>query len=267
MPTVLLAEADRELRETYHQYLARRGFHVETAESGLGCLARLHQIVPDLLILDLELPWGGGDGILGIMREHPRLSSVPVLLTSAAASPQTLDGFVSAPVVKALAKPFPLAALLEHGAPGASGLSERALTDTDRLGVLVVDDDPFVRDMLRKFLEHQGFHVWTAQNGEQALELLPKHGERIAVVLLDVQMPGLDGPHTLEGIQAFNPHLPVCFMTGHLGHYEPDELLRKGARHLFSKPFHLDEVVRIVRRLAGQTVEQLQENGQPNQPT
>ena len=252
MATVLLAEASRDLRETYHQYLARHGFQVETVESGLECVSKLRQFVPDLLILDLELPWGGGDGVLAMMREHPRLTSVPVLLTSAVAFPERLGGLVSSPIVKALAKPFPLSALLEHAANAASVRSEPLSDDTDRPVVLVVDDEPVVRDVLRKYLEQQGFHVWTAENGDHALDLCCEQGEHVAIVLLDVQMPILDGPHTLEGLQAFNPDLPVCFMTGDPIRYEPADLLRQGARHVLVKPLHLDEVGRIVRRLTSE---------------
>lgn len=110
MPTLLFADADRELREIYPSLLSHKGFVVETAGDGLECLAKLRQFMPDLLILDLELPWGGGDGVLGVMREDPRLQAVRVVLTSTAAG--NLDSVTSPPVVLTLPKPFPLSALL-----------------------------------------------------------------------------------------------------------------------------------------------------------
>lgn len=112
MPAVLLAEADRELRYAYHWFLTRHGFDVETAADGLDCLAKLRRFVPDLVVLDLELPWGGGDGVLGVIREDTRFGPIQVLLTSAGASPEVLDKLAAPPVIKTLTKPFPLASLL-----------------------------------------------------------------------------------------------------------------------------------------------------------
>jgi uncharacterized protein (TIGR03000 family) len=126
-------------------------------------------------------------------------------------------------------------------------------------GILVVDDEPVIRDLLQMCLQHDGFRVWTASNGEEALDHCCDHGEEIVVILLDVRMPRLDGPETLEGIREFNPELPVCFMTGDPGDYDPSDLLARGARHVFNKPFRLEEVVRVVRRLANESRGELQE--------
>jgi CheY-like chemotaxis protein len=260
MPTVLLAEADRELRDAYQWFLSHRGFQVETADNGLDCLAKLRRLVPDLLILDLELPWGGGDGVLSFVRENPRLLPKRVVLTSAVASPDVLGCLASPPAVQVVTKPFPLSALLEGAASVASDASKPRSNGEQPRAILVVDDDHAVLTVLQTHLQREGFHVWTAGNGEEALDHCCDHGNDIAVVLLDVQLPGLDGPQTLEGIQALEMDIPVCFMTGNPGRYEPDDLLRRGARHLFGKPFDLEEVARVVRHLADKSVGQLQEN-------
>lgn len=202
MPTVLLAESNRDLRETCCQYLACQGFQVETAESGLDCVTKLRQFVPDLLILDLELPWGGGDGVLGMMREHARLASVPVLLTSAAASPQQLGGFVSPPVVKALAKPFPLAAFLEHAAHVASVLGELLSDGTDRLAVLVSDDEPHIREILRRQLEQNGFRVRT-DAGREASQVLMVAGYGSEEDRRRSEQAGCEG-HLVKSVPAEN---------------------------------------------------------------
>ena len=60
--------------------------------------------------------------------------------------------------------------------------------------------------------------------------------------------------------ESLNIDIPVCFMTGSPGDYEPCDLLRQCARHIFGKPLLLDEIVRVVRDLANEPVGQLQEN-------
>jgi CheY-like chemotaxis protein len=103
--------------------------------------------------------------------------------------------------------------------------------------------------MLRLGLERHGFHVRPAGNGAEAIDLYRKHAADIAVVLLDVRMPGLDGPQTLDALRLMNPDVVACFMSGHTGIYEPEELLRRGARHVFAKPFLLDELARTLHSL------------------
>jgi DNA-binding response OmpR family regulator len=114
VPSVLIAEADADLRAIYQRFFAYQRWQVQTAGGGLECLAKLRQSPPELLVLDWELPWGGGEGVLALMRDDPRLRRVPVLLTSVLTSPQALAGLVTPPVMHALRKPFPLGALLEH---------------------------------------------------------------------------------------------------------------------------------------------------------
>ena len=92
MPTVLCADADRELRDVYVWLLSSYGFRVETAGDSLECLTKLRQFVPDLLLLDLELPWGGGDGVLEVMRGNPSLLPARVVLTSSVATVSYLIG-------------------------------------------------------------------------------------------------------------------------------------------------------------------------------
>ncbi len=117
-------------------------------------------------------------------------------------------------------------------------------------GILVVDDDAAVRDLLDFALRHQGFAVWLAATGQEALEQYRRYGATIDVALLDVLMPGLDGPQTLAALQALNPQVRCCFMTGDLGLYNEGELRTMGAAVVFYKPFRLAEVAQVLRGLA-----------------
>jgi DNA-binding NtrC family response regulator len=110
-------------------------------------------------------------------------------------------------------------------------------------GVLVADDDENIRFLLRLSLRQAGFHPLVAADGHQAVEAFRRHRDEIQVVLLDVQMPRLDGPATLAQIRQIAPQVPCCFMTGHAAHYGVDNLLALGAARVFDKPFRLDEVI------------------------
>jgi DNA-binding NtrC family response regulator len=119
-----------------------------------------------------------------------------------------------------------------------------------KIGVLVADDDHLVRVLLQLGLERHGFEVWLAPNGKDAIELCREHGPRIAVVLLEVHLPDLNGPATLTGLRQHNPELRACFMRSDVAVGEVPVLLECGALPVIAKPFLLDDLVNILRRTA-----------------
>jgi CheY-like chemotaxis protein len=125
-----------------------------------------------------------------------------------------------------------------------------------RPGVLVVDDNHLVRAMVQLGLERNGFEVWVAAGGHEAIALYREQKEHIAVVLLDVQMPGLDGPETLDGLRQLNSDIIACFMSGYTGPYETEDLIRRGAARVIAKPFLVSDLansLRVVAHLAPRT--------------
>jgi CheY-like chemotaxis protein len=70
-------------------------------------------------------------------------------------------------------------------------------------------------------------------------------------VLLDVNMPGLDGPTALAWIRRIDPQVRCCFMTGFSAEHSAEELMALGAVRVFDKPFRLDEIIRTLAELCG----------------
>lgn len=103
--------------------------------------------------------------------------------------------------------------------------------------ILVVDDEPLIGSMLEFVFLGKGLGVRVARSGKEAVDTYRRHRDTIGVVLLDVQMPGLDGPGTLKALQEANPAIRCCFMSGDTGSYTTRELLAMGAGHVFTKPF------------------------------
>jgi CheY-like chemotaxis protein len=103
-------------------------------------------------------------------------------------------------------------------------------------GVLVVDDDPGVRKVLTAVLQRYGCAVWSAGDGRTAVRVYEQNRAEVGVVLLDVCMPGLDGPQTLDALRAVDPGVRAMFMTGDPGYYTIEELRRRGMAVLH-KPF------------------------------
>ena len=108
-PTVLIADADELLAAAYRAFLVAEGFSVDWVTTGLACLDLLRERTPEALILDAELPWGGGVGVLEVMaRDLGMHSPAAVLLTARPPAIPTLPRGMSTPAM--LIKPVsPLA--------------------------------------------------------------------------------------------------------------------------------------------------------------
>src|SRR5438094_2396390 len=117
------------------------------------------------------------------------------------------------------------------------------------LVILVVDDNEGIRQRLQTALRTLGFEVRAAGSGAQAIDIYAC--ESIDMVLLDVQMPIMDGPQTLAALQKINASVRCCFMSGNSGAYNTEELLKRGAACVIQKPFRLAELRRALLDAAG----------------
>ncbi len=124
---------------------------------------------------------------------------------------------------------------------------QQTLSEPKRM--LVVDDEEPVRDFLSRVLERHGYQVRCAQEGGEALELMAE--EVPDCVLLDLKMPGMDGPETLKRIRESYQALPVVILTG----YPEIALVHRALQYtpvtLLSKPVTRDEILQAVKTLTG----------------
>lgn len=122
--------------------------------------------------------------------------------------------------------------------------------------ILVVDDDPDIRSLLRELLERAGHEVFTAEDGRDALRSL--YEKRPDLVVLDVAMPELDGWGTLERVRDLSD-VPVLMLTARTGELEKVRGLRAGADDYVTKPFGRQELLAraeaLLRRTAGRRPE------------
>jgi PAS domain S-box-containing protein len=122
----------------------------------------------------------------------------------------------------------------------------------DHACILVVDDEPVVRDLGRAVLERAGFRVLTADNGEEALDLHRARGSEIDLVLLDYAMPRLNGLQVLEELRTRDPGVRVIFTSGYTMDSDAERLLSAGARAFVPKPYRTSELIDAVRGALGE---------------
>lgn len=121
---------------------------------------------------------------------------------------------------------------------------------TNAPGVLIVDDEPGVRHVLEMLCTRSGLRAITTGCGQEAVELYERHREDIRLVLLDVNMPLIDGPTTLARLRQAGLDAFVCFMSGATGQYTVEQLMALGVERFFEKPFRFEWFCQELTRLA-----------------
>jgi DNA-binding NtrC family response regulator len=122
-------------------------------------------------------------------------------------------------------------------------------TDTDptTASILIVDDEPLIRETLAEYLSQEGFSVTPCGDGEEALRL--SVDRCFDVALCDVQLPGIDGIELLERLHQISPETFVLLITAYATVENAVEAFQRGAQDYLMKPILLDEVLNKVRRL------------------
>ena len=111
--------------------------------------------------------------------------------------------------------------------------------------ILVVDDEPGLRDVLSIMLKRAGYAVTMATDGEEAIELLNK--EIFDLVITDLKMPKVDGMAVLRAVKSTSPETVVLIITAFASADSAVEAMKQGAYDYLTKPFQVDEVQLIVR--------------------
>ncbi len=111
--------------------------------------------------------------------------------------------------------------------------------------ILVTDDERAIRNTLKEILEFEGYKVFTAESGSEALDIAAK--EHIDLVLLDIKMQGMDGLETLKAIRENKYEFPVIMISGHGTIEIAVEATKQGAHDFLEKPPDLNRLLIAVR--------------------
>ena len=112
--------------------------------------------------------------------------------------------------------------------------------------ILVVDDDAALVDLIRELLESHGYEVRTAGNGAEAFRHV--RDPKCRAVLLDIQMPGINGPELLWLMASEGLHLPVLLMTANPDFDEREMKQFPNVKKLFHKPFYPEDLLAALRQ-------------------
>jgi CheY-like chemotaxis protein len=178
--TVLVIDDDPSVRDLMQRYLGAQGFRVQSAAGGEEGLRLANELRPDAITLDVLMPGMDGWAVLAALKAVPELAEIPVIMLTILDERNLgyalgASDFLTKPIERER-----LAAVLRKHLP-----------DRWSGALLVVDDDPDARELLRRAAEGEGWTVDEADNGRVALERVA--AQPPALILLDLMMPEMDG--------------------------------------------------------------------------
>ena len=252
MGKILVIDDDVNVRNTCYDALSERGHKVLTNAFNTKILELVKHEKPDLILIDIETI---GEPALALMNGLSLRGDlkIPVVAFIASVTPELEKKIYEAGGIEVFEKKIPVAELCAK--------LDRILDAKKRLfgqapdlnaKILLVDDEPEIREFLMGFFESKGFRVFQAENGEEALLVVAK--EKPNTVLLDISMPGMDGILTLKKIREMDPAVGVVMATSINDDKIMREATRLGAYAYVLKPFDLQylELVVLTRmKIAG----------------
>ena len=264
---VLIAEAGEAGHSALSDTAQALGWRVHHVGSGAAALAEIERRLPDRLPGAVILDWHlGGAGCMAaaqaIRAAAPADACPIVVLISAyqagaaeAAGTRTLaDAMLTTPVTTSTLYNAALEARYKRstivGVPAPAAAAGDALAG---LRILVVDDSEINRDVAQRILECEGAQVMLAENGRAAIDWLLAHPHGADLVLMDVQMPVMDGieaTRILRSMAQFSA-LPIVALTAGAFSSHQDAARAAGMNHFIAKPFDVAATIALIGRLTG----------------
>jgi CheY-like chemotaxis protein len=260
---LLVVEDNAAERLSITELLGHDDIDIATVETGGEAIAALRDDPSDCVVLDLRLPDMSGFEVLEKIRDDDALVNVPVVVfTGRELSPEEdaqLHTMARSVVVKGVESPERLldetALFLHRVVSDLPAEKQRMLerlhsSDENLVGqkVLLVDDDARNIFALSSVLERRGMEVLTATTGSEAIELV-QSTPGIAICLMDIMMPEMDGYQTMEVIRA-NPafrRLPIIALTAKAMKGDREKCLEAGASDYLAKPVNTEQLLSALR--------------------
>ena len=259
---VLVVDDHPTNRRILTEQLRAWGCAPETVTGGAEALGRLAaaargEAPVDIVLMDMQMPDMDGEETVRVMRTDPRLAVVPVILLSSMGAVGNAEEIRAKGFAAALIKPVRQSHLLEAlgrvlaGTPAARAARRPADADvTADLGlrILLAEDNVVNRKVALRMLARLGCQAEAVPDGYDAVAAV--EGGTYDVVLMDVQMPGLDGFEATAAIRAregtSGRRIPIVAMTAHAMQGDRERCLASGMDDYVSKPVRLTELARVL---------------------
>ncbi|MGD9965528.1 MAG: HAMP domain-containing protein [Hyphomonadaceae bacterium] len=260
---LLVVEDDSAEQMAIRELIAHDDVEIDTAATGEDALRALREEDWDCVVLDLRLPDMSGFDVLERLREDDDVTDVPVVVFTgkelSAEEDARLHTMARSIVVKGVESPERLldeTALFLHRVVADLPVEKQRMlerlhgSDEDLINrcVLLVDDDARNIFALSSLLERRGMRVLTATTGREAIEFVQNTPD-IALVLMDIMMPEMDGYETMQVIRQNPEHrrLPIIALTAKAMKGDREKCLEAGASDYLAKPVNTEQLLSALR--------------------
>lgn len=245
MPSTPLLIVDDEalVVEMLQRYLGTKGYEVRGAGRVTEALAVYRAWRPPLVLLDVRLPDGSG---LDLLRQIRAMNpDVHAVVVTAAHELERRQEALGAGATAFAFKPIEVTSLDRILRAAAGG--PRPVEDAEHPIVLVVDDEPEVRASVKWYLIGQGMHVVAADSAEEGLALLRSLQPPPQVIVLDLDLPRMNGMEFLKQLRQGRPDLTVIILTGFGALSLQTQAEQLGVRQFLRKPVSLATLEQAIR--------------------
>ncbi len=260
---LLLVEDNDAERMSVTELLGHDDIEIVPAATGAEALAIMSEGVCDCVVLDLKLPDMSGFEVLEKMTRNPDMCDVPVIVFTGRelsaeedAQLHTMARSIVVKGVESLERLLDETSLFLHRVTTDLPQEKQRLlerlnsSDEDLVGktALLVDDDARNIFALSSVLERRGMRILSATTGKEAVELV-ESDPAIAIVLMDIMMPEMDGYETTRSIRR-NPayrRLPIIALTAKAMKGDREKCLEAGASDYLAKPVNTEQLLSALR--------------------
>jgi len=263
---VLIADDNHIAREALRSMVDGLGWRATTVSSGAAAIrhvqAKQEQRAPrEVLLLDYQMPGLDGLATARTIRHELKDADDPIIImVTAFSSKQLLDHPDSQLADAVLSKPVTPSSLYNAVARalrvrqgGEAQAPSRSRQRLAGLRILVVDDSEINREVAQRILAGEGAQVALAHDGRQAVDWLQAHPDEADIVLMDVQMPVMNGYEATRQIRRVPAlaELPVVALTAGAFMEQQDLANAAGMNSFIAKPFDVDAAIALIIRLTG----------------
>ena len=264
---VLVVDDNETNRRILLEQLSRWGMRPEAADGGTAAFAALLAAHLEnrpfrLVITDMRMPGMDGCALAERIRATTAIADTPILMLSSAGLPGEATRCAEVSVSAYLNKPvqpseLPDAIMNALFTPGTEKEipapdADAAVAGAEGQRVLLVEDNAVNRRLATVLLQKHAYKVIAAENGQEALDILER--ERIHTILMDVQMPVMDGFEAIRAIRAreqtTGAHMPIVALTAHAMKGDRERCLAAGADEYVAKPIRIAELLEAMNRAA-----------------
>ena len=239
---IMVVDDEIGIRDVLYNLFTSKGYEVVTAENGKRALEILKNTRPDLIIIDYRMPQMTGLETLKKIRGFDE--KIRVVMLTAFGTPEVQKEALKLGVDDFLNKDMSTAEFIKHAEEVINRLSKPVKPVAAPAKIMVVDDEPGVRDLLKDFFTMRGHNVLPVSSGEEAIAKVELWNPDI--ILLDIKMPGMDGMMCLKKIKEIKPEVGVVVMTGEESVEIAREAVALGAYEFVMKPFNLEYLDTVI---------------------